>query len=326
MQPQVAVAPSGRIYVTFGQGSAVYCTASADGGRTFTKAVKVGEFSRLALGLRRGPRIVAADRVVTISAISAADGNLQAWISRDGGTTWQTAARINDQPQAAREGLHAMASDGQGNVLAVWLDDRHGGKELWRAISADGGATWGANALVYQSPDGHICECCHPSAALDTQGHAVVMWRNWLGGARDLYAALSSDRGQSFAPARKLGSGTWPLNGCPMDGGAIALEAGGEPRAAWRREGTVYASALDGREEPLAAPATQPVIVTGPGGAYEFWESGGGLTMRRGTASPARLAGDARFASAATLPEKGAIVVWESRAHGQATLLAEVVE
>ena len=42
VQPQVAVAASGRIHVVFGKGSALYHTASPDG-LTFSTPVKVGE-------------------------------------------------------------------------------------------------------------------------------------------------------------------------------------------------------------------------------------------------------------------------------------------
>lgn len=123
-----------------------------------------------------------------------------------------------------------MDGNGRGAVFVTWLDLRDGGTELWSAVSPDGGATWGDNTRVYQSPAGHICECCHPSAAMDGKGRVAVMWRNWLGGSRDMYAAMSDDYGKTFAPAQKLGSGTWKLNGCPMDGGAITFDADGRLR------------------------------------------------------------------------------------------------
>ena len=92
---------------------------------------------------------------------------------------------------------------------------------------------------VYQSPDGHICECCQPVAAVDAQGRVAVMWRNWLGGTRDLYLTTSADGGKTFAAAQKLGTGTWKLNGCPMDGGAVAFNPLGKPLAVWRRKKAV---------------------------------------------------------------------------------------
>ncbi len=69
--------------------------------------------------LRRGPRIVATDEVIAISAISHEDGDVHAWTSSDGGATWKESAHINDIPESAREGLHAMAADGKGSVFAT---------------------------------------------------------------------------------------------------------------------------------------------------------------------------------------------------------------
>ena len=65
------------------------------------------------------------------------------------------------------------------------------GTKLYGARSRDGGVTWSKNVLIYESPDGTICQCCHPSAAFDPGGQVLVMWRNCLGGARDMYLKSS---------------------------------------------------------------------------------------------------------------------------------------
>ena len=328
MQPQVAVAPAGAIHVVFGkkETGTIYHVASRDGGRTFSKTVQVAELPKLALGMRRGPRIVATDKVIAVSAISHDDGNVHAWTSGDGGATWKESAPINDNPKSAREGLHAMTADAKGAVFATWLDLRNKGTELWGAASADGGVTWGTNALIYKSPDGHICECCHPSAAMDAQGRIAVMWRNWLGGARDMYAALSSDGGKTFSAAQKLGAGTWKLDGCPMDGGAIALNAGGQPLTTWRRGKSVYATGGTSPEQQLADSALQSIVTTGKGGTYYLWQNGDSLMLKQGAADAVRLAERGAFPAAAPVPNRGPVVVWESPANGANTILAEVLD
>lgn len=235
VQPQVAVAPNKNIYVAFGKGDLIYCTASSDGGKTFLRLREVASLPKLALGMRRGPRIVASDSQVTVSAVSAQDGNLYAWTSTDDDQTWSKAVMINSVTNAAREGLHGMAGDGRGNIYAVWLDLRNQGTQLWGGGSRDGGRTWSNNVLIYQSPDGHVCECCHPSVEVAANGVVRVMWRNWIAGSRDMYTVSSADGGKTFAAPAKLGLGTWPLNGCPMDGGGLA-----GPYSIWRRASAVY--------------------------------------------------------------------------------------
>jgi hypothetical protein len=111
-----------------------------------------------------------------------------------------------------------------------------------------------------------------------------------------------------------------------MDGGAITLDATGKPLTVWRREKTVFASELSGAEQPLADSSAQPLVVAGASNVYEVWESSGGLMLRTGKSDARRLAEDARFAAAAALPKRGAIVVWESQAQGIPTLLAESVD
>lgn len=321
VQPQVAVAPSGRIHVVFGRDSAIYHTSSADG-RTFSPPVKVGALEKLALGMRRGPRATATDRLLLVTAISHADGDLHAWTSADAGQTWRETAPLNTTANAAREGLHALAGDGRGLVAAVWLDARGGGAELRGRVSRDGGATWGADTRIYASPDGHICECCAPSAAIGPRGEIAAMWRNWLGGARDLWAAVSTDGGAHFAAAHKLGSGSWKLQACPMDGGGLAVGAEGRLLTAWRRESSVFTTSGLDAETLLAVKAAQPLVISNGPKLATLWEAGGAVWLRVNDRAPENFAAHGRMASAAPLGA-GFIVVWEESDGATVRLVAD---
>ena len=134
----------------------------------------------------------------------------------------------------------ALAADGE-NVFAIWLDlrgDHH--NKIFGAKSGDGGKTWSKNKLIYTSLDSTVCECCKPSLVM--RGNDVyVMFRNWLNGNRDPYFVHSADGGNSFGNAQKLGKGSWALNGCPMDGGAITISNDGILQTVWNRKGVIYA-------------------------------------------------------------------------------------
>jgi hypothetical protein len=325
-QPQVAVSAHGEVYVVFGRDGSFYCAASPDGGRTFKRPVLVGSLTKAALGRRRGPRVAATDRGVVVSAISHGDGNVVAWHSSDQGATWSPATRINSVTNAAREGLHAMTGDGKGTIHAAWLDLRSGKTELWGASSPDGGRTWSENHLVYKSPDGHICECCHPSLAVDGRGRLWAMWRNWLDGARDMYASVSKDGGRTFSAARKLGDGTWTLKACPMDGGQLAFGADGSLLTVWRRDKAIVAAGETG-ESVLSEQGLQPVVGVGNGAVFQIWERGPRLMVKKGSAQPAVLTESGAFpaiasASAAAMP----VAVWESTRDGAKTILAQRLE
>lgn len=81
--------------------------------------------------------------------------------------------------------------------------------------------------------------------AFDSGGTILVMWRNSLGGSRDMYLARSKD-GIRFSAPQKLGESTWKLNACPMDGGGLAV-SGSSIFTAWRREHSLF---LDQPGEP----------------------------------------------------------------------------
>lgn len=278
-QPQLAV--SGDVVaLAFGSGNQVWFAVSRDRGGTFSSPVKVGEGAALALGRHRGPRVAITADAFVVSAIvgkksDRGDGDLLVWRSTDGGKTWSDAQMVNEVPASAREGLHAMVSDGGKLVFAAWLDLRGSGTKLYGATSRNGGATWSRSRLVYESPDGHICECCHPSAAIDSEGRIYAMWRNWVGGSRDLYISRSADFGETFSRVEKLGTGTWAINACPMDGGGVAVDAKG-PWTIWRRQSAIYV-VRPGTTETQIGTGKDPAIAAAPAGIYAAWSDGPGL-------------------------------------------------
>ncbi len=256
-QPQAAVAEDGDVYVAFGAGQTVYCAALQDHGHGFGEPVQVAAVPQLMLGHRRGPRIAAGKEDVVISAIGK-DGELLSWRSK-GGRSWQGPVTINDVPASAREGLHALAAGPGGKFYCVWNDLRNGKIEVYGAGSTDGGKTWSENRRVYRSPEGPICPCCHPSVTFDSQGNLYVMWRNSLGGNRDLYLSTSKDGGRTFSEASRLGRGHWRLDHCPMDGGAVAAVKPGEVATVWRRQKEVFAT-LPGHPEVKLGAGEQPWV------------------------------------------------------------------
>ncbi len=250
----------------------------------------------------------AGNDVLVVTAVAAA-GDLLAWRSTDGGRTWSAAHAINDGPGAAREGLSTLAADGRGRVFAAWLDLRGKGTRLYGAFSTDGGATWLPNVLVYESPGGTICQCCHPSATIADDGTIWVMWRNALGGSRDLYVTHSND-GAHFAAASKLGNGTWPLEACPMDGGGVAASRG-RVVTAWRRESAIYVSEPgkpernigEGKDVTVASSAGKPVAAWSSGGSVREW--------REGMPVPATLAEHGAFPALIGLDDGTVLAAWE---------------
>lgn len=328
-QPQLAVAEDGTTYIAFGSEEAVYVCKSADGGRTYGEPVKVGEIAGLALGRRRGPRVAVGSGVVVVSAIGHEEGDLLAWRSLDGGATWSGPVPVNDSPGHASEGLHAMAIGPAGQVYCAWLDHRNGAKQLFGTGSSDGGQTWDESRQIYASPSGNICECCHPSVAYDERGHLYVMWRNSLGGYRDMYLSISRDGGTTFSAAEKLGRGGWKLEACPMDGGSLAVSPAGKVTTVWRREDRVYRTDSRRPTEQLIGRGMQPWAAATADGAYVVWLSqrGGTLWLATPSDDEPRLLADGAGDPVIAAPTAGngpVVAVWEEN-EGEASGLQALV-
>jgi BNR repeat-like domain len=316
-QPQMTVSGN-TLAVTFGAGNAIYFSTSTNRGESFTPPVKVAESGVLSLGRHRGPRVAVSGPAYVISAVvgetgRGVDGDLIAWRSTDNGKTWSAGAKVNDVPGSAREGLHAMAAGPDGLLYVTWLDLRAKGTRLYGAHSTDRGVTWSKNVLVYESPQGTICECCHPSLAVGARGTVSAMWRNALDGSRDLYLAGSSDGGMTFGAPEKLGAGTWPLKGCPMDGGGLARAADGRIVSVWRREDQVYLAPAGGMETKIEE-GKDPAIAATSEGVYAAWSTAAGLRARvPGKPAPVPLAPEGGYVQLAAFGDGAVVAAWETK-------------
>ncbi|MEO7411841.1 MAG: sialidase family protein [Opitutaceae bacterium] len=309
-QPQLAVASDGRVWLAYGKGTEVFVARSDDSGATFGAPSSIATLPKLALGMRRGPRIAAKGDEVTVTLIA---DELVAYHSSDGGKSWRDAKTINEVPTSAREGLHDLAASPDGRLFLTWLDLRNGKTELWGAESLDAGKTWGKNQQVYRSPDVSICECCHPTALFDGEGNLAIMWRNSIGGSRDMWMATRARGAGEFAPAKKLGEGTWNLNACPMDGGKIVALGGGNFGAVWQRAGEVFYVPAKGPEV-LIGKGKQPVAITQGAESLVLWQQDADLMSMRGIGKgePAKRATDARYAVVVSLPgNRGTLLAYE---------------
>jgi hypothetical protein len=319
VQPQLA-AGDGVVYLVFGQGDTISVARSADAGETFGTPSRLPASGKLALGMRRGPRIAATGRAVLVSAVlgargGGADGDIMLFRSTDRGDTWSAPTVINDVPGSAREGMHAMAASPSGLAVVAWLDLRERGTRIYAAVSRDHGATWAPDTLVYASPSGSVCECCHPSVAIAADGRVAIMFRNNLAGHRDMYAVWSGD-GRTFTSAVKLGSGSWTLAACPMDGGGVTARGDGVV-AVWRREEDVFLSTPATPEQRLGA-GRDAVVAELDGHRDIAWSSPAGVVIQRGSAAPIVL-GPGRFPTLLTLGNRS-VVAWEDK--GSITLRA----
>ncbi len=313
-QPAIA-SGSGLTALVFGSGDSIWVTTSRDNGKHFSDPHEVAQAPALALGRHRGPRVAISGAAIVVTAIYGATsgdpskGDLVAWRSRDGGQSWAGPVVVNDVPGSAREGLHAFATTPNGTLAAVWLDVRGPEKTVMGAYSKDNGRSWSRNVLLYKRPGGTVCQCCAPSISFGQSGRASVMFRTIVGEARDLYL-LHWEPGNPPTEAQKVGTGTWILNACPMDGGGLA-QRGDEIATAWRRDKTVYLT--DGGNKEVAIGEGKDVAAAmGSRGAYAAWTGASGIELHEpGQKTPRSLSPSGSFPAMATLSDGSVLVAWE---------------
>ena len=182
----------------------------------------------------------------------------------------------------------------------------------------DGGKTWTKNRLVYESPDGTVCECCKPSVAI--KGNNVyVMFRNWLNGNRDLYLIKSSDAGKTFGQAQKLGNESWKLNGCPMDGGGLVINKNGNSETVWRREEKIYSSTPGLPEQEIGEGRNCSIETINNKNIYAWTEKGNVIVMKSG--GKKIMLGKGSLPLLKALNNEQLICIWESEKQIHASVL-----
>lgn len=268
--PNAIVDKKNGLNVIFGNGDSVMMMTSGNG-IDFSTPVLITTIPKLVAHAMRGPQ-VGSTKTGLLITVSTNDGNMFS-IKQDAQGKWSAPVRMNDADTVAKEGFMSLAVDGD-NAYAVWLDSRSNkGQQLFGALSKDGGKTWSRNIKIYSSPDTTICECCKPNVVM--KGNKVyAMFRNWVNGNRDMYLIQSTDFGNSFGKAVKIGNGSWKLNGCPMDGGAIVLDDHAEPQVLFRRESTLYTATPGSPEKELTEGRNGSIALMEGKPAYAFMQKG----------------------------------------------------
>ncbi|MEP7107156.1 MAG: hypothetical protein ABI760_04225 [Ferruginibacter sp.] len=273
--PNLAREEDNQLHIVYGLGDSIMYTSSADYGNSFSAPTLIAILPGAFTFAMRGPQIAATGMGLIVTAPTR-EGNIFSFL-KDNNGKWKTGGKINDEDSVAKEGLMGFSAD---NTLgyAAWLDLRGSKRDkIYGARTTDGGKTWLKNVLVYASPDSSVCECCKPSVLV--KGNVVyVMFRNWLNGNRDLYLAKSTDSGNTFAQPQKLGTESWALNGCPMDGGAMAL-SNDTPETVWIRKGKIFAATAGKSEKEIGEGRNCTIEVINGKNVYSWTENGEIIVM-----------------------------------------------
>lgn len=309
LEPEVSVDAKGVIRVVFGRNDSIFYATSKDKGELFTQPDLVAHVSGMHLGNTRGPQIVSSAHYSIITAMDK-KGDIHWFLLNHNTGKWSDKGFINDQRSSAPEGLMGIAADDKDHFYAVWLDMRFNKQNnIWFSSLSANNSKWSQNKLVYHSPDGHTCECCKPNIAVNGK-HIAIMFRNWLNGSRDLYCTQSTNGGQKFNEPFKLGTGTWKLNGCPMDGGGVAIDDNQFVHTVWQREGEIY-YCKPGESEIKIGKGRSCSITYSNGNLLCSYQEGKEVRLITLPQNNAIDVGTGTFLKTAILPDKRIVCVWQ---------------
>lgn len=263
----------GRIHTVWTNEYSLYYTVSTDGGKTFSKPILIDKGNQFRY---LSPHIAANEEHIII--LSANNKNIFSWRKLFNDSEWESTVKVNDLDGVVTENL-VSADGGKGDFFfSVWVDERQKGSfTIFGTYSIDGGMTWAKSKNLYKSPDGSICPCCKPTVSI-YRDSVYVMFRNDVNGNRNMYLMLSEDEGINFGQAKKLGLGTWQINGCPVDGGGMAIDEKGKVMTAWKRATEIFVCQPD-KPEQKAGMGRMCKIANTAKGDYLIWQSEGEIIL-----------------------------------------------
>lgn len=178
-------------------------------------------------------------------------------VSNDRGQSFASEVKVNDDKVPGPHGMHSLAVAKDGRIFVGWLDERNvsapkpstkaeghhmeSNRELYLAYSTDGGRSFSANRKVAVD----ACPCCKTSLAVGADGTVYAGWRQVLpGNFRHIAVARSTDGGQNFSRPVIVSDDRWMIEGCPVSGPSLSVDAGGSLKVVWYAAGEANAPGL----------------------------------------------------------------------------------
>jgi len=157
-------------------------------------------------------------------------------VSKDAGVTWSEPVQLNDDSAAAEHGfVDLFAWNGQ--IGAFWLDGRQLAE--WSFDEPDkllgtslrvATLDYSGNVVAREIVDELVCDCCQPDRAMTSSGPVVAYRDRTPEEIRDVVVRRRVDG--AWADPVATGAEGWEIEGCPVNGPAIAA-AGDRVAVAW---------------------------------------------------------------------------------------------
>jgi hypothetical protein len=190
-------------------------------------------------------------------------------LDEDGSKLWATDIRVNSGNGAAFQTYPDLATDGGGNAVITWLDDRNDEIDVYaQKIDSGGNRLWVADVRV--NSDGEVADYQSPAVAVDGDGNAIAVWVDYRNGDADIYAQkLDGSGNRLWATDLRVNSDSGTASqGYPT----VAVNEDGNAVVVWhdQRNGDadIYAQKLDGNGSKMW---TNDVRINSDSGTENQW-------------------------------------------------------
>ena len=226
-------------------------------------------------------------------------------VSADAGRTWSAPVQLNDDSAAAEHGFVELFA-WSGAIGAFWLDGRQLAE--WSFDEPDkllgtslriAQLDYSGNVAAREIVDELVCDCCKPDEAIAAAGPVVAYRDRTPEEIRDIVVRRNVNGAWQDAVA--AGVDGWHIEGCPVNGPAIAADgervvvawftaAGGQPRVRFAQSNDGAASFAPALELDGAGSFGQVGIALADDGTAKvsWWRSaaGGGTDLVLRTVAP----------------------------------------
>ena len=198
----IAAGANGTVYLTwwnFGSSNILF-ESSSDRGKTWSPIVRVNDRDGSASGgFPQYPlpamNVDPKSGAIYVSWADSRNGDPDIYFanSTDGGKTWGTNHRTNDNTDNSQQYMVDLAVDGAGTVHAAWEDRRTGNWNIFYSNSTDGGRTWSKNVRVTsaETPGSYDRPGDYFAIEAGPNNYIYVVWTDGRGDDFDIYYARS---------------------------------------------------------------------------------------------------------------------------------------